>query len=129
MGTRLRKLMKDNKGLGELTASLIDKLQNYFGIALRSNLSSVDQMRSAILASFLHIASSASNNYHGQCDRSPETWCQYQSDRIFNTNLYKLGKGLSLKVVKLVRPIYMDLINPKEIKKCLHGKTQNQNES
>ena len=86
-------------------------------------------MRSAILASFLHIASSASNNYHGQSDRSPETWCQYQRDRIFNTNSYKPGKGLSLKVVKLVRPIYMDLINPKEIQKCLHGKIQNQNES
>ena len=72
VGTLLRKLKKD-KGLGELTAPLIDKLQNYFGIALRSNLSSVDQMSIAILASFLHIASSASNNYHGQCDRSPET--------------------------------------------------------
>ena len=34
VGTRLRKLMKDNKGFGELTAPLIDKLQNYFGIAL-----------------------------------------------------------------------------------------------
>ena len=34
VGTRLRKLKKDNEGLGELTAPLIDKLQNYFGIAL-----------------------------------------------------------------------------------------------
>ena len=42
-----------NKVLGELTAPLIDKLQNYFGIALRSNLSSVSLMRSAKLASFL----------------------------------------------------------------------------
>ena len=128
VGTRLRKLKKD-KGLGELTAPLIHKLQNYFGIALRSNLLSVDQMRSAIFASFLHIANSASDNYYGQCDWSPETWCQYQRDRIFNTNLYKPGKGLSLKVVKLVRSIHMDLINPKEIHKCLHSKTQNQNES
>ena len=28
---------KKNKGLGELTKPIIDKLQNYFGIALRSN--------------------------------------------------------------------------------------------
>ena len=33
VGTLLRKLKKD-KGLSELTAPLIDKLQNYFGIAL-----------------------------------------------------------------------------------------------
>ena len=77
--TRLHKLKKNNKGLGELTAPLIDKLQNYFGIALWSNLSPVDEMRCAISASVLHIASSASNNYDGQCDRSPETWCQYQA--------------------------------------------------
>ena len=50
-------------------------------------------------------------------------------DRIFNNNLYKPGKELSLKVVKLVRPIYMDLVNPKEMQKCLHGKIPNQNES
>ena len=28
-----------------------------------------------------------------------------------------------------VKLIYLDLINPDELKKCLHGKTQNQNES
>ena len=37
LGTRL--LMKINKGLSELTKPIIDKLQNYFGIALRDNLS------------------------------------------------------------------------------------------
>ena len=35
----------------------------------------------------------------------------------------------SASVIKLVRPIYMALMNPKELAKCLHGKTQNQNES
>ena len=38
------------------------------------------------------------------------------------------GKRLSPKVVKLVRSIYMDLINPSDTK-MLHGKTQNQNKS
>ena len=41
VGTRLRKLKKSVKGLGgkgRLTDSTIDKLQNYYGIALRSNV-------------------------------------------------------------------------------------------
>ena len=29
----------------------------------------------------------------------------------------------------MVKPIYIDLIKPTELGKCLHGKTQNQNES
>ena len=34
-----------------------------------------------------------------------------------------------VEVIKWVKPIYLDLIKPSELKKCLHGKTQNQNES
>ena len=64
-------------------------------------------MRKAIFASFLHVASSESNNYHAQCNIS---WCQSQRDSANKTNLYKPGVGLSASVIKLV-------------------KTQNQNES
>ena len=32
-------------------------------------------------------------------------------------------------MIKYVKQIYLDLINPDERRKCLHGKTQNQNES
>lgn len=126
VGHRLLKLKKENKGLKDLTKPMIDKLQNYFGIALRSHTSSVLDMQKAILGSFLHIASSAENNFHGQCESS---WCQFKKDQVNKTNLYKPGKGLSMDTVKLVRPIYMNLISSKELEKCLHGKTQNQNES
>ena len=37
LGTRLRKLKKTTTGLKPLTDVLIDKLQNYFGMALRAN--------------------------------------------------------------------------------------------
>ena len=110
----------------ELTKPIIDKLQNYFGIALRSNCGSVEEMQKAIFASFNHVASSKTNNLHWECD---PLWCQAQRDIVNRTNLYKPGQGLPMSIWKLVHPIYMDLINPKELAKCLHGKTQNQNES
>ena len=37
--------------------------------------------------------------------------------------------SLDEAVIKAVKPIYLDLINPVELKGCLHGLTQNQNES
>lgn len=128
VGTRLLNLKKRTGGkvLKELTKPIIDKLQNYFGIALRSNTESVDAMQKALFASFLHIASSEANNWHDNCD---ESWCQYKRDLKNSTNLYKSGKGLSPNVVKLVRPIYIDLMKEEELQKCLHGRTQNHNES
>ena len=76
-------------------------------------------MRKAIFASFLHVASSEPNI----------SWCQSQRDSANKTNLYTPGVGPSASVIKLVRPIYMALMNPRELAKCIHGKTQNQNES
>ena len=129
VGSLLRKLKKREKGPRDLTEAIIDKLQNYFGIALRSNLSTVENMANAIWASFFHVASSEENNFHSYCAKSAASWCQYQRDQVNKTNLYKPGKGLSTNVIKCVKPIYLDLIIPDELKKCLHGKIQNQNES
>ena len=128
VGCRLRKLKK-NKGLKVLTPVIMDKLQNYFGIALRANCTTVEAMQKAIWASFFHVASSEKNNYHSHCEASPTSWCQYQRDVINKTNLYKPGLGFSKEVIAMVKPIYIDLIKPTELGKCLHGKTQNQNEN
>ena len=95
--------IEKNKGLGQLTKPIIDKLQNYFGIALRSNLSTVEHMRKAIFASFLHVAIPESNNYHAQCNILVS---------VSRGNLYKPGVGLSASVIKFVRHLYMALMYP-----------------
>jgi hypothetical protein len=128
VGTRIRKLKKRVTGL-KINDATIDKLQNYFGIALRSNVSTVKAMSDAILASFFHVASSEGKNYHSYCEKSSTSWCQYQRDIVNGTNIYKDGPGLPSNVILHVKPIYEDLTKPQELKKCLHGKTQNQNES
>ena len=129
VGNRLRKLKKREKGLKALNEVTIDKLQNYFGIALRSNVTTVKAMSDAILASFFHIASSKDNNFHAYCEKTSNSWCQYQRDIVNGTNIYKPGPGLPKNVIYHVKPIYFDLVKPAELNKCLHGKTQNQNES
>ena len=112
VGTRLRKLKKRVAGLTELTEAVMDKLQTYFGIALRANTKSVNAMSSALLGSFFfHVASSAKRNLHEYCDNGPGSWCQYKRDIANNTNLYKPGPGLSDKVIGRIKPIYADLID------------------
>ena len=115
VGSRLRKLKKREKGLKELSEPIIDKLQNYFGIALRSYLNTVEQMQNAIWPSFFHVSSSEKKNFHYYCEISSSSWCQYQRDQINDTNFYKPGQGLSQNVIKAVKPIYLGLINPVEL--------------
>ena len=49
-----------------LTDALIDRLHNYFRIALRSNAKSElkPELKQALLANMFHIASSQGENYH-----------------------------------------------------------------
>ena len=69
VGIRLRKSKKQVSGLKELTETIIDTLQNYFGIALRSNVITVEAMSGVILASLFHVASSSSRNLRERCDK------------------------------------------------------------
>ena len=131
VGTRLRNLKKTTKGLGgrgRLTDKTIDKLQNYYGIAIRSH-STVAEMKKAIHASLFHVASSADNNYHAHCPIGESSWCRFNSDKITGLSTYKAGPGLPLKIIKHVKPIYEDLSKDQLLEKCVHGKTQNQNEA
>ncbi|GFV10016.1 uncharacterized protein TNCV_4129511 [Trichonephila clavipes] len=55
VGTKLRKLkskQKDLGGRGKLTDSFIDKLQNYYGIAIRDNVNNLQGMQRAVIATF-----------------------------------------------------------------------------
>ena len=53
----------------------------------------------------------------------------YQLDLANGTHLHKAGKGLSQEAIKQIKPIFTDLADDSLLSKCLHGKTQNQNES
>ncbi|GFW14538.1 uncharacterized protein TNCV_2358621 [Trichonephila clavipes] len=99
MGTRLRNILKMSKGIklsdgknisgrGRLTLKEVDSIQHYYGLAIRKNLSSVEDVKRAIWAIYFHKLSTEDNPQHALCP---------------------LEKNL--------------------LKKCLHGRTQNPNES
>jgi len=132
VGTALRKMKKENKGIGgkgKLTDSLIDKLQNYYGIAIRSNSGDLAGMKSAIYASLFHCVSSEKRSLHQYCPDGPDSWCRFKQDEVNQAKLYKPGPGLPDNIIALIKPIYSRLSSDNLLNKCLDGKTQNQNES
>ena len=134
VGSRLRKLKKSYKntklsdgktigGMGRLTDAKIDCLQNYYGLAIRQNTGSVVEMQKQIMASLYHVASTDEELNHHMCPSGDDSWCRYATD----TN-FKHKHGLPESVLELVEPIYDALSTPELLGKCLHGKTQNNNE-
>lgn len=132
VGTRLRKLKSSNKGLGgkgKLTDAFINKLQNYYGIAIRSNTGSLQKMQSAIIAAFAHVCSSAKRPMHRQCPKGKDSWCKYQQAISCGKKHKDSGPGLPQNIMNTILPTYTELSDQGLLKKCLHGRTQNANES
>ena len=91
-GSRLRKLKKeyggkklsDGKTLrGRLRDKEINKLQNYFVIAIRANCHSATAMQKAIGAVVYHCSEANDPDArHMFCDKTPDTWCKYHKAKL-----------------------------------------------
>ena len=132
VGCRLRnlKIIKGLSGKGKRTNAMIDRLQNYYGIAIRQNKNDLKKMQAAVRATLFHVASSKENNWHyPHCPAGTNSWRKFHQDRVNGTSTYKPGPGLPLDIVMKLKPIFAELGDESLMEKCLHGKTQNQNES
>ena len=90
--------LKENKGFGgkgKLTDALIDRLQNYYSIAFRSNVGNVEAMKKAIQASLNHCIASKRRNLHMLCPDGADSWCHFKQDKAKGTSLYKPGPGVA----------------------------------
>ncbi len=140
VGSRLRTMksklgrqkLKDNKpfgGKGRMTFKLINKLQNYYGLAIRSNKGNLQEMEKAVNASLKHCASSAQNPMHDDCPKGEDSWCGWQRDQASGEEKYKDKGGIPEAVFEKVEEVFKDLSKPELLSRCLEGLTQNQNES
>lgn len=132
VGSRLRKLKSKTKGLsgkGKLTDAFIDRLQNYYGIAVRSNSGNLDKMQQGVISALFHCASNVHKPMHGQCPVGSDSWCYYQRSLACNSEVKEKYVGLPKSVLNTMKPVYLDLCSRELLSKCLHGKTQNANES
>ena len=149
LGTRLRKVVKNYRreekvmkkgkmitkiiklsGKGKLTDTIINSMQNYYGLAIRRNLGSLYMMKKAIGAVLYHCTEFASpTERHKYCPTGSDSWCKWQLDKQNGTKLYKPRIGIPKWIHDVIYPIFVELRDDSLLSKCLHGQTQNPNEA
>lgn len=137
MGHRLRSLVSSNKGQllsdgkplqRRLTGKIMDLLQNYYHRAILGNTDSLSNMRKAVWAIFYHKRSTDEEPLHAFCPPPPTTWCKYNLAQAENKP-YTHKNSIPVPVMEAMKPTFKALSDPSLLRKCLHGKTQNVNES
>jgi hypothetical protein len=142
VGTALRNLVADYKKRkitlggrqeGALTNKVINKLQKYYAKAIRSNTHSVTDMENAVWGTVFHCCSTDEDPHHHRCQKGAESWCFYQRALARREPIpphkEKLGSAISKKVFHALVPVYKKLGSPDLLRRCMHSKTQNANES
>lgn len=82
-------------------------------------------MTNAVKAILAHKGSTDANPDHELCD---EAWCKYKQCTKEN-KLYTHKNSLDPAIIEAIKPVFDNLSKPDLLKKCLHGRTQNVNES
>ena len=123
--------MEDKKqlgGAGRLNEKVINKLLNNYGLAIRQNTDSLPKMRKAVCAVLYHCSeASSAETRHMFCDVDSQ-WCKFRmAGKKGKTYVDK--PGLPLAVRNEIMPIFQELSSEVLLKKCLHGRTQNNNEA
>ena len=142
MGSVLRRLVVEYKGkflsdskkisgTGRHTKNVIDKSQNYFGMAISSNVGDLRGMMMAVQATLHHMTSTDDRPVHHMCPEGENSWCSYNKAKAGN----KLDEckhcldPIPQAIVQLLKPIYNRLGSRLLLSLCLLGHTQNANES
>ena len=139
LGTALRKYkvtmkgkkLKDGKtvgGKGRLTDKVIDRMQNFFGQAIRNNSGLKESMKKDILAILKHMVKDDTlylDQQHENCPKDSSSWCKFWSQREYYDN----DKRLPSAFYEELKPIFHRLSADALLDRCLLGLTQNQNES
>ena len=107
------KQFKGIGGKGRLTQSAIKRIQGHYGGAIRSNSGNLSGMKKAIMAIWKHRT-----GVHEDCGE----WCPRDLNKA-NQN------KLPTFVTNEIKLIFEDLSADALLQKCLHGGTQNANES
>lgn len=144
MGSRLEKFkikmgkekLSDGKTVGRrerLTGTAIKEIQLYYGLAIRRNTRNthnLNAMREAVWAEYHHLISTNYVPLHGLCPTGPETRCKFKKAEA-EGELYDHSKHFLIPtpIIEEIRPIFQDLSHTDLLRRCLHGGTQNANES
>ena len=90
------------------------QLCSYTTRAVRSNTASVDEMQSAIMATWYHCMSTDADPHHLKCPSGPNSWCFFQRAEAKNEQPGKhadsVATPLDRTVAKEILDLYLRLI-------------------
>ena len=97
------RIFADGKGVGgagRLTDVIIDRIQTYYGYAIRNNKGNTCKIIEAIWAFYYHMIADPSyeslQKQHSFCPKSSDSWCKYNKDMVNKTNEYMQQSQKSL---------------------------------
>ena len=90
LGTRLRHLVKSRKGTTNpihgkniLTETIINSMQNCYGLAIRNNRNDLHDMKKAVGATLFYCTEmNDESSRHQFCPQVKDTWCKWQYDKL-----------------------------------------------
>ena len=126
---------KKINGKGRLTDKIWNKMQNYFGMAIRQNTAAawnndwakaLYSMKKGVLAVLWHCTDLPDiKDRHKFCSRQQDSWCKYWQTK----QDYKSSVILPVAIHKVIYPIFQNLYDDELLGRCLDGTTQNPNEA
>ncbi|GFV10286.1 uncharacterized protein TNCV_3439721 [Trichonephila clavipes] len=87
-----------------LTDAEIDKLQRYYGLAIRNNSGNLSAMKQAIFAMFFHKISTDLNPQHGLCPVGDDSWCGYNRSKLTG-DTYKHKHNLPIAIMHCIKKL------------------------
>ena len=66
---------------------------------------------------------------HQFCPKRESSWCKYQRDKMTEEKTYKTNLNIPKCIHDIIKPVFIELSSDNLLSKCLHGRTQNSNES
>jgi hypothetical protein len=118
---------KPVEGEGHPTQSEIEKLQNYYDVAIGRNVCNLEVMKRAVWAVFFHKLLTNKKPQHGVCPSGGDSWCKFKNSASSGF-AYEHKHSLPAAVTDAIKPVLRDLPGVDTVKKCFHGKTHNLNE-
>ena len=104
------KVLTDRKkfsGTGRCTNKVMNTLQNYHGMVVRSNTGNLFAMKKGIAAILFHCSENIDDEKrHKYCPRTPDTWCKYQREKHTGEPTYDSKINIPLAVRDVITPIF-----------------------
>ena len=108
-------------GRNRLTNELMKKFQKYYGKAIRSNVSSIQEMKDAVMATFFHSCSTDTNPHHHLCPSGTTSWCKHRRAEATGEPPPRHRTTIVAEIAPFVRKVYEDLSADSLLERCLLG--------